>query len=159
MPCWHETFQSPKPYLHHVPVGLLHLSHVHRLNPRLCHGAQDKCHPQTIAVCQTRAAGLGLKVEVCSEEAFAFGKEVCGALVQYPATDGTLHHYEVSPSPPPPGIPYCRPAAGLSDTAVAPMRGSVQSIVAIHMPQITGRSEKRRLRPQAEAQRDTETNA
>ena len=60
---------------------------------------QDKCHPQTIAVCQTRAAGLGLKVEVSSEDSFTFGKEVCGALVQYPATDGTIHHYQV-PRPP-----------------------------------------------------------
>lgn len=56
---------------------------------------QDKCHPQTIAVCRTRAAGLGLSVEVGPEDAFVFGKEVCGAMVQYPATDGSVHHYEV----------------------------------------------------------------
>ena len=46
-------------------------------------------------MCQTRAAGLGLTVEVSSEDAFTFSKEVCGALVQYPATDGSIHHYEV----------------------------------------------------------------
>ena len=27
----------------------------------------DKCHPQTIAVCQTRADGLGLEVVVAAE--------------------------------------------------------------------------------------------
>ena len=46
-------------------------------------------------MCKTRAGGLGLKVEVCPESEFVFAKDVCGALVQYPATDGTLHHYEV----------------------------------------------------------------
>lgn len=50
-------------------------------------------------MCQTRAGGLGLKVEVSPEEAFTFGKDVCGALLQYPATDGTIHHYQV-PRPP-----------------------------------------------------------
>eukprot|EP01025_Chloroclados_australasicus_P039478 TRINITY_DN40898_c1_g1_i1.p1 TRINITY_DN40898_c1_g1~~TRINITY_DN40898_c1_g1_i1.p1 ORF type:complete len:1079 (-),score=144.53 TRINITY_DN40898_c1_g1_i1:244-3141(-) len=54
----------------------------------------SKCHPQTIAVCQTRADGLGLKVEVCDESAFSFDKDVCGVLVQYPATDGTISAYE-----------------------------------------------------------------
>lgn len=48
-------------------------------------------------MCRTRAAGLGLSVEVGPEDAFVFGKEVCGAMVQYPATDGSIHHYEVIP--------------------------------------------------------------
>lgn len=53
----------------------------------------SKCHPQTIAVCQTRAAGLGLEVVVSDESAFQFDKDVCGLLVQYPATDGSVHDY------------------------------------------------------------------
>jgi glycine dehydrogenase len=56
---------------------------------------QSKCHPQTVAVCETRADGLGLKAEVMDESAFDFGKDVCGVLVQYPATDGSIHDYKV----------------------------------------------------------------
>jgi glycine dehydrogenase len=58
--------------------------------------SQDKCHPQTIAVCQSRADGLGLKVLVSSEEDFKFDKDVSGILLQYPATDGAVHDYKVS---------------------------------------------------------------
>ena len=57
---------------------------------------QDKCHPQTIAVCQSRADGLGLKVLVSSEEDFQFDRDVSGILLQYPATDGAVHNYKVS---------------------------------------------------------------
>ena len=59
---------------------------------------QDKCHPQTIAVCQSRADGLGLKVLVSSEEDFQFDRDVSGILLQYPATDGAVHNYKVSAS-------------------------------------------------------------
>lgn len=55
----------------------------------------DKCHPQTIAVCQTRADGLGLKVEVMDEASFPMDSDVCGVLLQYPATDGSVHDYSV----------------------------------------------------------------
>lgn len=55
--------------------------------------AQSKCHPQTIAVTQTRAEGLGLSAEVVDEDKFVYGKDVCGVLVQYPATDGSVHDY------------------------------------------------------------------
>lgn len=54
----------------------------------------DKCHPQTIAVCKTRADGLGLTVKVADESSFDLsGKDVCGVLLQYPATDGSVHDY------------------------------------------------------------------
>jgi glycine dehydrogenase len=54
----------------------------------------DKCHPQTIAVCASRADGLGLECVVSSEDAFDFsGNDVCGCMVQYPATDGSLEDY------------------------------------------------------------------
>lgn len=53
----------------------------------------SKCHPQTIAVCQTRADGLGLQAVVVDEGAFEYGKDVCGVLVQYPATDGSVADY------------------------------------------------------------------
>ena len=57
--------------------------------------AQDKCHPQTIAVCQSRADGLGLKVLVGDESSFKFDKDTSGVLLQYPATDGSIHDYKV----------------------------------------------------------------
>ena len=56
----------------------------------------DDCHPQTIAVVQTRAKGLGIKVVVGAP----FGPEVAsferyfGVLVQYPTTDGRIVLYE-----------------------------------------------------------------
>lgn len=56
---------------------------------------QDKVHPQTIAVLQSRADGLGLTVEVGDETKFNVDKDVSGVLVQYPATDGTVHDYKV----------------------------------------------------------------
>ena len=49
----------------------------------------EKCHPQTIEVCRTRADGLGLEIVVCDENDFDYaGNDVCGVLLQYPATDG-----------------------------------------------------------------------
>ncbi|HMS85952.1 MAG TPA: aminomethyl-transferring glycine dehydrogenase [Nitrospira sp.] len=47
------------------------------------------CHPQTVAVLQTRAEPLGIQIKIgvpssvdCSQ------KQLCGILLQYPATDG-----------------------------------------------------------------------
>ena len=56
---------------------------------------QDKCHPQTIEVCRTRAEGLGLKVIVGKEAQFDINKDTCGVLLQYPATDGSIEDYKV----------------------------------------------------------------
>ena len=54
----------------------------------------DKCHPQTIAVCETRADGLGLEVVVAAESDFDYASnDVCGILLQYPATDGAVIDY------------------------------------------------------------------
>ena len=53
----------------------------------------DSCHPQTIAVVQTRAQHLGIKVIVGKHEDFDFNNDVFGALVQYPTTDGRIPDY------------------------------------------------------------------
>ncbi|MEM8738457.1 MAG: aminomethyl-transferring glycine dehydrogenase [Planctomycetota bacterium] len=57
----------------------------------------EDCHPQTIAVVRTRAGGLGIEVVVGRAEGWlsrGFEQEdVCGALLQYPATDGCIHDY------------------------------------------------------------------
>ncbi len=45
----------------------------------------ELCHPQTIAVVQTRAEPVGIEVVVGDHEAFEFHDDVFGALVPYPA--------------------------------------------------------------------------
>jgi glycine dehydrogenase len=51
------------------------------------------CHPQTIAVVKTRAAAIGVEVVTGSHKDFVFGQKVCGVLLQYPQTDGTVADY------------------------------------------------------------------
>ncbi|NND98823.1 MAG: aminomethyl-transferring glycine dehydrogenase [Pirellulaceae bacterium] len=60
--------------------------------------ASEDCHPQTLALLQTRATGLGvdLKVGPISEIDFDHGEGgLCGVLVQYPTTDGRIEDYSV----------------------------------------------------------------
>jgi glycine dehydrogenase len=68
----------------------------------LCHAAApnrktffvaDNCHPQTIAVVQTRAKPLGIEIKIGDYSRFTFDESVFGALVQYPATDGAICDY------------------------------------------------------------------
>ncbi|HUJ09155.1 MAG TPA: aminomethyl-transferring glycine dehydrogenase [Verrucomicrobiae bacterium] len=54
----------------------------------------DHCHPQTVAVVQTRAEALGIEVIVGGEEIFKRLGRAFGALFQYPATDGAIHDFE-----------------------------------------------------------------
>jgi glycine dehydrogenase len=51
------------------------------------------CHPQTIAVVQTRAGAVGVRVIVGDHRSFKFSDDVFGALIQYPATDGAVCDY------------------------------------------------------------------
>jgi glycine cleavage system P protein (glycine dehydrogenase) len=53
----------------------------------------DNVHPQTIAVVQTRAEPLGIEIKIGNYSRFKFDDIVCGALVQYPATDGAIYDY------------------------------------------------------------------
>jgi len=72
----------------------------------LCHrlkGAEGRnvfvvsaaCHPQNIAVVQTRAKAPGIEVVVAEAgaEARALDAKVFSLLLQYPATDGAIHDY------------------------------------------------------------------
>ena len=52
------------------------------------------CHPQTIEVVQTRAKPLGFDIIIGDHQTFEFDKEIFGALLQYPATDGAIYDYE-----------------------------------------------------------------
>jgi glycine dehydrogenase len=51
----------------------------------------EDCHPQTIAVVETRAEPLGIRVHVGPAASADFaGQGLFGAIVQYPATDGAV---------------------------------------------------------------------
>src|SRR5437667_2669077 len=53
----------------------------------------DNCHPQTIAVVQTRAKPLEIEIKIDDYSRFKFDDTVFGALLQYPATDGGIYDY------------------------------------------------------------------
>src|SRR5438876_436487 len=68
----------------------------------LCHAAvpnrktffiADNCHPQTVAVVQTRAKPLGIEIKIGDHSNFKFDETIFGTLVQYPATDGAIYGY------------------------------------------------------------------
>ncbi len=51
------------------------------------------CHPQTIEVIKTRALPLDIEVIIDDYAKFDFSTPIFGALLQYPATDGTINDY------------------------------------------------------------------
>src|SRR6266550_1751404 len=53
----------------------------------------NNCHPQTIAVVQTRAKPLGIEIKIGDYSQFKFDSTVFGTLVQYPASDGAIYDY------------------------------------------------------------------
>ncbi len=53
----------------------------------------DDCHPQTIAVIQTRAEPLGMDVEVSSVAEFDLESPYAGVVLSYPTTDGRIEDY------------------------------------------------------------------
>jgi len=76
------------------------MSMAHRIANR--EAAQEKndffiaedCHPQTIAVVQTRAEPLGIGIHVGRPDGVDFARQAFfGILLQYPATDGSIHDY------------------------------------------------------------------
>ena len=52
-----------------------------------------ECHPQTIDVLQTRAKPLGINIIIGDHQTFDFTETIFGAVLQYPATDGTIYDY------------------------------------------------------------------
>ncbi|MDA9840884.1 aminomethyl-transferring glycine dehydrogenase, partial [Rubripirellula sp.] len=58
--------------------------------------AADTCHPQTLALLETRAKGLGVHLTVGSIDEIDFNVGeggLCGLLIQYPTTDGRIEDY------------------------------------------------------------------
>ncbi len=53
----------------------------------------ETCHPQTIAVLQTRAEPLGIRLSIGDHREKRFDSPILGAIVQYPATDGAIYDY------------------------------------------------------------------
>jgi glycine dehydrogenase len=53
----------------------------------------SECHPQTIDVLQTRAKPLGINIIIGDHQTFDFTETIFGAILQYPATDGTIYDY------------------------------------------------------------------
>jgi len=54
----------------------------------------DNCHPQTIAILKTRAEPLGITLRIGpAEKAVAAAQDLFGVLLQYPATDGSIHDH------------------------------------------------------------------
>lgn len=71
----------------------MNMSRAHAGHEASVYFVSDLCHPQTIAVLQTRAKALGVKAIVGRHEEFEFTPDIFGALVQYPATDGRIDDY------------------------------------------------------------------
>ncbi len=53
----------------------------------------QSCHPQTIAVVQTRAKAQDIEIRVAAVEAFAIDKHTAAVVLQYPTTEGDIHDY------------------------------------------------------------------
>ncbi|MDZ4755372.1 MAG: aminomethyl-transferring glycine dehydrogenase [Phycisphaerae bacterium] len=53
----------------------------------------EDCHPQTIAVVETRAKYLGITIVIGNPATAVISDEHCGVLLQYPTTDGRIEDY------------------------------------------------------------------
>ncbi|XP_018601995.1 glycine dehydrogenase (decarboxylating), mitochondrial isoform X1 [Scleropages formosus] len=66
----------------------------HRQNKRRTFYIDPRCHPQTIAVVQTRANYIGVKAVLKLPHEMDFsGKDVSGVLFQYPDTEGRVEDF------------------------------------------------------------------
>ncbi|MEA3208798.1 MAG: glycine dehydrogenase [Chthoniobacter sp.] len=72
----------------------MHIAHaVHRDPETRAIFVSEVCHPQTIAVIQTRAEPLGIKVLVGDAAAFDFCTKIFAVVLQYPDTTGVIADY------------------------------------------------------------------
>ncbi|CAD1808601.1 glycine dehydrogenase [Candida parapsilosis] len=76
------------------------LSYHHSKNKKKVYVVDSELHPQTIEVIQSRAGNINVEIKelnLSTEDGFQelskIVKDVCGALVQYPTTNGSIHNY------------------------------------------------------------------
>ena len=55
---------------------------------------EHDCHPQTIEVIRTRCEPLGINVIIGNHRNFSLNDKLFAAVLQYPATDGSIHDYK-----------------------------------------------------------------
>jgi glycine dehydrogenase len=73
----------------------MHMAHAVARGTSKAFFVAEDCHPQTIAVVQTRARPLGIDVRVGPVSSVDFeGAGLFGVLVQYPTTDGRVLDYQ-----------------------------------------------------------------
>ena len=72
----------------------MHLTHaMSSATGELTYMVDQACHPQTIEVVRTRAEARGITIAVADPRSYVFAPGVIGALIQYPATDGSVEHW------------------------------------------------------------------
>lgn len=80
-----------------MTVSLASLPGARQKRPGRTFFVDKRVHPQTIAVLASRADGFGIKIVVGdaldTSSVEKFDQDLIGALVQYPATDGTINDY------------------------------------------------------------------
>ncbi|XP_071116628.1 glycine dehydrogenase (decarboxylating), mitochondrial-like isoform X1 [Haliotis cracherodii] len=70
------------------------MSVCYRQNKRRRFYIDNKCHPQNIAVVETRAHALGIDIVRSNWQEMDFsGQDFSGVLIQYPNTDGSIEDY------------------------------------------------------------------
>ncbi len=69
----------------------MHLCHAAAKGARHAFFVAEDVHPQTLSVVRTRARPLGIEIRLGAPQTAEFGDDLCGALLQSPATDGRLH--------------------------------------------------------------------
>jgi len=72
----------------------MHMAHALCTSDARAFFVSADCHPQTIAVLQGRANGLGIELRVGELAELGQAQGLFGALVQYPTTDGRIVDYE-----------------------------------------------------------------
>ena len=73
-------------------MGMCFAATKHRNTPAFF--ISETCHPQTIAVLQTRAESMGIELVLGDHRKVQFDQPILGAIVQYPASDGLIHDYQ-----------------------------------------------------------------
>jgi glycine dehydrogenase len=80
-----------------MSLGMLPASRQKRENKTFL--VSSRCHPQTLAVLESRAEGFGITIEIDdvlkdnSKRVEELGDDLVGVLAQYPDTDGGVHDY------------------------------------------------------------------